>query len=59
MLREVGDHPVLADVTDADVERLVRAIRTCVLRFLRRTGKLTDDHDGVDASAHRGSQRSP
>ncbi len=48
-------HPI-ADVTDADVERLVRAIRTRVLRFLHRTGKLTEDHtvdhEGLDPSTH-------
>jgi hypothetical protein len=46
-----------SEVTDADVERLVRAIKNRVLRFLRRIGKLTDDHgvdqDTLDASVHQ------
>ena len=46
-------HPA-RQITDADVEGLVRQIRSRVLRYLRDTGKLADldavDHDTQDAS---------
>src|SRR5688572_31623284 len=38
------DFHAVSTLTDADVERLVHAMRARVLRFLRRTGKLGADH---------------
>lgn len=52
-----ADFHAVSNVTDKDVECLVRAIRGRVLRFLRRIGKLTDQHgvdqDALDSSLHQ------
>ena len=42
---EAAFHPA-RQITDEDVERLVRQIRSRVLRYLRKTGKLTDPDAG-------------
>jgi hypothetical protein len=52
-----ADFHEVSEVTDADVARLVRAIRDRVVRFLRKIGKLTDqygvDQDALDSSLHQ------
>ena len=50
---EAAFHPA-RPITDEDVEHLVRQIRSRMLRYLRKTGKLTD-HDAGDVDAHDAS----